>query len=270
MPGAGRSPSTGNVADAEERFGFRAEQLAVRLRWISIAAIPVLACASDQRVSHPAFEIVFLTTVVYDFAVARSEEEQRRRLASELHDRSDRQDSVAASRRLRDIVQPGQVSAREEVDGLTAVVEESVRDLRTMLADLRPRLLDDPGLVEALRDLLARERALSDFELSLEVSGVEAPQGQSALALYRVTQEALTNVRRHAHAQRASVSFGGENGSWKLQVEDDGVGINGTSPEGLGLRTMRERVESLGGSLRIDAEPGRGTRIVAEVPRESS
>ncbi|MGH7860377.1 MAG: sensor histidine kinase, partial [Candidatus Binatia bacterium] len=201
----------------------------------------------------------------------RLEEEERRRVASELHDRGGGAlfSLLHGLRRIREIVHPRDVAAAAEVDRLIGVVERSVQDLRTLLADLRPRLLDDLGLAEALRDLLARERALSGLAVSFEVDTEELPDPQSALALYRVTQEALTNIRRHAQARSALVHLGQANGGWRLTISDDGRGFR-SKTSGLGLRTMRERVEALGGSLEIGAAEGGGTRVRADVPRQGS
>jgi signal transduction histidine kinase len=135
-----------------------------------------------------------------------------------------------------------------------------------MLADLRPRLLDDLGLVEALRELLTRERALSGIPVSLAVETEALPDSESALALYRVAQEAFTNIRRHAHARAANVRLARDDAGWSLAIEDDGSGLN-VNRTGLGLRTMRERVEALGGRLEVHSRRGSGTRVAAWVPQ---
>lgn len=201
----------------------------------------------------------------------RTGEDERRQIARELHDRGGGAlfSLLYGLRRLREFVHPRDAGADAEVERLIAVTESTVNDLRTLLADLRPRLLDDLGLAEALRELLSRERALSGIPVSLEVEGESLPDSESALALYRVAQEAFTNIRRHAHAREANVRLGKEEGGWTLAVEDDGEGLNGNR-SGLGLRTMRERVEALGGKLEIHSAPGAGTKIWAWVPENGS
>jgi signal transduction histidine kinase len=196
------------------------------------------------------------------------EEEERRRIAAELHDRGGGAlfSLLHGLRRLRDLVEPRIAGATGEIDRLIRVVETLVRELRGFLADLRPRLLDDLGLSEALRDLLARERAISGLAISFDLEADGSPDPQCALALYRVAQEALTNVRRHAGARSVRVSLGRENGGWRLSIEDDGRGLLGAGPEGFGLRTMRERVGALGGELEIASGSGGGTRLVARIP----
>ena len=201
----------------------------------------------------------------------RTGEDERRRVARELHDRGGGAlfSLLHGLRRLREFVHPRDAGADAEVERLIKVTEATVNDLRALLADLRPRLLDDLGLAEALRELLTRERALSGIPVSFEVEADSLPDSEAALALYRVAQEAFTNIRRHSHAAAANVRLAREQEGWMLAVEDDGGGLNGKS-SGLGLRTMRERVEALGGRLEIQSFPGEGTKIRAWVPESES
>jgi signal transduction histidine kinase len=200
----------------------------------------------------------------------RTGEDERRRIASELHDRGGGAlfSMLHGLRRLREIVpSEGSRAAASEVDHLIQVTEATVHDLRIMLADLRPRLLDDLGLAEALRELLSRERALTGLPVSFHCQAEVLPDAERALALYRIAQEAFTNIRRHAHARSANVELARDDRGWSLAIEDDGAGLNGRRT-GLGMQTMRERVEALGGHLEIASRNGSGTRVVAWVPGE--
>jgi signal transduction histidine kinase len=201
----------------------------------------------------------------------RTGEAERRRIAGELHDRGGGAlfSLLYGLRRLREFVQPREGAAQAEVDRLITVTEETVHDLRAVLADLRPRLLDDLGLAEALRELLSRERALSGIPVSLEVRADALPDSECSLALYRVAQEAFTNIRRHSQASSAQVQLLRDDGGWSLAIEDDGTGLNGTRT-GLGLTTMRERVEALGGRFEICSPDGSGTRVAAWVPERNA
>src|SRR5262249_4544213 len=118
----------------------------------------------------------------------RTTEDERRRIAGELHDRGGGAlfSLLHGLRRLREFVHPRDPLAEAEVDRLIKVPESTVHDLRALLADLRPRLLDDLGLAEALREMLSRERALSGLPVSFEVETDALPDAESALALYRV------------------------------------------------------------------------------------
>ena len=195
----------------------------------------------------------------------RTGEAERRRIAGELHDRGGGAlfSLLHGLRRLREFVQPRDAAAEAEVDRLIRVTEETVHDLRTLLADLRPRLLDDLGLAGALRELLSRERALSGIPVSF------VPDSECSLALYRVAQEAFTNIRRHSQAGSAQVRLVRDHGGWSLAIEDDGRGLDGNRT-GLGLTTMRERVEALGRRFEIRSVDGAGTRVAAWVPEHNS
>lgn len=196
-----------------------------------------------------------------------SEEEERRRIASELHDRGGGAlfAMLHGLRRIRDLVAASDAGPRAEVDRLIQVTETMVKELRAFISDLRPNVLDDLGLTEALRELLSRERALSGIRFSLDVDADAQPDPDTALALYRVAQEALTNIRRHAGAHAARVRFRHEDRGWRLEIADDGRTDRPWIP-GMGVRTMHERVEALGGQLEIAAANGSGTRISAWVP----
>jgi two-component system sensor histidine kinase UhpB len=142
------------------------------------------------------------------------------------------------------------------------------------MAELRPPVLDDYGLVAALRSHAAR--FAESTGLATEVLGDE-PSPRLPLivetALFRVTQEALTNVIRHAHARRVTLTLESEPDSARLTVADDGQGFSPQRPRGLGERprwgliAMRERVETVGGAMRIVSAPGQGTSIIVEVGR---
>jgi two-component system, NarL family, sensor kinase len=242
------------------------------------------------KISYVFLTVVFVSPLVYEarnrFAevlaghqaqrsllhrLLRTGEDERRRIAGELHDRGGGAlfSLLHGLRRLREFVEPRDAAAEAEVDRLIKVTEATLHDLRALLADLRPRLLDDLGLAEALRELLSRERALSGLPVSFEADDGVLPDSESALALYRIAQEAFTNIRRHAHASSANVRLAHGEGGWSLAIEDDGSGLNGNRT-GLGLRTMRERVEALGGRLEIHSIQGAGTRVSAWVPEASS
>lgn len=244
-----------------------AGQLPVKVCYIflTIAFVAPLAQEARQRFAEVLAGHQAQRSLLH--RLLRTGEDERRQVARELHDRGGGAlfSLLHGLRRLRELVHPREAAAEAEVDRLIKVTEATVRDLRALLADLRPRLLDDLGLAEALRELLSRERAISGIPVSFDVETEMLPDSESALALYRVAQEAFTNIRRHSRATAANVRLGHGDGGWSLAVEDDGSGLNGDRA-GLGLRTMRERVEALGGRLDIQSAPGLGTKICAWVP----
>lgn len=185
----------------------------------------------------------------------QTQEDERRRLARELHDEAG-QILTAAKIEL-------DLEGRTEVAGL---VERVLVQIRSLSRRLRPSELDDLGLLPALRSLVddfrrrarihARFQAPASLECSEEVEVV----------LYRVVQEALTNVARHAGAQQVEVSLRREDDRIVLAIHDDGVGASPRPAPHLGLLGIRERVAGVSGSLEIFTEPGKGFRLQAAIP----
>jgi signal transduction histidine kinase len=148
-------------------------------------------------------------------------------------------------------------------------VVETLQDVRRLAVELRPKALDDFGLVPALERLVETfsEQTGIPVELETVLGGTRLPAPVET-ALYRIVQEAFTNVIKHSRASRVSVLITRKRDSVAAVIEDDGVGF---SPElvrdgGLGLVGMRERIALLDGRLTVESEPERGTSLVAEVP----
>ncbi len=215
----------------------------------------------------------------YIGAITSAQEEERMRLARELHD-----DTIQAVIALKQRVQLTRKSvrdqnARKSLDELETLAEQTIENLRRLTRALRPIYLEDLGLVTAL-EMLARETGQTNpLRVDFRQSGqVRRLPREVELALYRIAQEALNNVVRHAKAKHAmlSIAFGKE---IKLEVADDGIGFNvpksptDFAPSGhFGLLGMRERADLIGGRLEVHStkspkgEAGRGTRLVVHVP----
>jgi signal transduction histidine kinase len=196
-------------------------------------------------------------------------EEERRRLRRDLHDGLGAQLAglnVQAGA-LRRLIPRDPDAADELVLELRNELRGAISDIRRLVYDLRPPALDDLGLVEALRR--HAERYGSEGE-QLRVS-VEAPEDLPNLpaavevAVYRITQEALTNVARHARA-RSSVVRLAVNEDVALEIVDDGVGIPAERSAGVGLSSMHERASELGGSCVIQSVPKGGTQVLVRLP----
>jgi signal transduction histidine kinase len=195
---------------------------------------------------------------------------ERDRLARELHDTLGHRLTVTAvyldaARRL---VHEEPDRAAEVVGSARVQVREALSELRSTVATLRLPLLARP-LPEALRLLLDRFSEATGIDVSLETPDDwhDLPQ-EDRLALYRVAQEALTNVQRHARASRVWVCLQEDGDRVRLTVEDDGIGIPPDADgRGFGLRGMRERLERLGGELSVGERPGGGTALEAGLPR---
>jgi signal transduction histidine kinase len=197
--------------------------------------------------------------------------EERQRLARELHDSvtqalySLKLYAEAAGRQL-DAGDPN--TAREHLREVRASAGEALAEMRLLLHELRPPLLREHGLGAALRARLAAVEGRSGLTTEARLDEGTRLAAAVEQELYRIAQEALNNVLKHARASRVTLAFEAADGCARLEVADDGAGFDPDRPAGgLGLAGMRERAAHLGGALRVESAPGMGTRIVVEVPR---
>jgi PAS domain S-box-containing protein len=203
------------------------------------------------------------------------QEEERRRVAYEVHD-GFTQTAAAAYRRLQTFAEhrrPESEEDREALEDAIALVRRTVEEARFVIANLRPTTLDDFGLATAIR-MQIEELQTEGFEASYEETlGEERLPSTLEVNLFRLAQEALSNVRKHAETDRLRVAIGRHEEVVRLEVRDWGRGFRtsdvrgGAGPgETVGLSSMRDRVVLLSGSLQIRSEPGIGTSVVAEIP----
>ena len=206
----------------------------------------------------------------------RIQEAERQRIARELHD--DLQQPLAAI--LIDVNaaahrHPVAPDVRLLLEGAGNLAANSIESTRRIINDLRPQMLEDLGLLPALEALVGQFRRLSGVDCRLQVNEEpgeddEPISSQVATCLYRVTQEGLQNIARHAHASKAEVSFSRmRRGLILLRITDNGRGMRTDQPrsaESFGLIGMRERVRALGALLRVDSCVGAGTTISVVVP----
>ncbi|MBN2025827.1 MAG: sensor histidine kinase [Actinobacteria bacterium] len=205
------------------------------------------------------------------------QEEERRRLANDIHDELIQ--LLFGLRYELDIVR-GKLDeghgVEDELSRMKGRIDQGLTELRRILRNLRPALLDDLGLVSALKLLVRQVNESAGIRASLDAGNdVERLPTEIEICLYRVAQEALTNAVKHSGAGFISLSLLAEDGHIRLEISDDGTGFDtaehiwsspGRSGERLGLFGMRERVRGLDGSLSIDSEPGGGTRVSAVLP----
>jgi len=199
------------------------------------------------------------------------QEAERRRLARDLHDGIGQ--TLTALKQQLDVVEqsagvlPEAAHARlRDAAELAALALHETRELSRLL---RPQILDDLGLEPALRWLTRTFSARTGIALEVDLVGIDGRLASDLETLaYRVVQEGLNNVGKHAAATRGQVLARREGGELHLVVADDGRGFDADAPDGdgSGLRGMRDRVELFGGRIDIGSRPGKGTRIVARVP----
>ena len=202
-------------------------------------------------------------------------EQERKRVAAELHD-GPVQHLTALDLKLEGL--RGQLGSRESsgsaelLDRLQDRLRGEVKELRRMMAGLRPPMLDERGLPAALRDHLGGLDGDSDMAWSLQADLTDRLDPSHEVILYRVAQEAITNVLKHSNAREANVFLREGSGHVVLEVCDDGVGfdpsLQAASPVNghFGLLGMRERVELAGGAWTVVSRPGAGTVVRADLP----
>jgi signal transduction histidine kinase len=206
------------------------------------------------------------------------QEAERLRVARELHDVSSQALATIAVR-LEALATPLGTNAGDtqtQLEVIKSLLASTTRELHELVYDLRPSLLDDLGLPAALRSYARSSLDAAGIEVHLEVVGQERSlPPQAEIALFRIVQEAIANVVRHAQAESTYISLEFNENGITVQVEDDGVGFDlaqgfgSTTPkQSMGLLGMKERTEWLGGTLTIDTKPGGGTRVAVEVPAD--
>ncbi len=202
--------------------------------------------------------------------VVEGQEVERRRLARELHDETGQAlTSILLGLRAVEEAGSGDGVVRKSVSEVRELVVATLQDVRRLAVELRPKALDDFGLVPALERLVQTFSEATGISVDLEAGlGEDRLPAELETTLYRIIQEALTNVVKHAEAQSVSVLLVRREGSVTTVIEDDGRGFDPTSTreDGLGLLGMRERVALHDGRLQLEASPGAGTTLVVEMP----
>jgi signal transduction histidine kinase len=200
----------------------------------------------------------------------RASEEERARWARELHDETLQE--LGALKVMLDGARQTQDADRmtSSIDNAVAQIEVSIRNLQALITELRPAALDQIGLLPALEALLKRVAATSGVAIDSDVRlDAEGPRLDPEIerTLYRLIQESLTNVMKHAEARQIKVELVEEAGWLKVSVVDDGVGFDTAqiSP-GFGLVSMQDRVGLVGGTTSVESAPGAGATVCAEVP----
>ncbi|MEV5827698.1 sensor histidine kinase [Spirillospora sp. NPDC052242] len=190
--------------------------------------------------------------------------DERQRMAREIHD--------TLAQGLTGIITQLRAAQRvpdgaEHVDLALSLARESLAEARRSVEALRPQRLDDAHLPEAMSSLARDWSRTSGVELHVEVTGDRVPLSPAIeVALFRVAQEALANIGKHAAATRAGLTLSYAGDVALLDIRDDGRGIDGSGGKGFGLSSMRQRVQGVGGTLEIESAPGEGTAVSATVP----
>ncbi|MFC3454564.1 PAS domain-containing sensor histidine kinase [Amycolatopsis speibonae] len=200
----------------------------------------------------------------------RAQETERRRIAWDVHDDSI-QSMIAVSMRLQMLATQRQDSALMQLDD---AIQGAIRRLRILVARLRPPALNEDDLVASVRDYLADVVDGWGLDYTLRHDFTAKPQSDIVVTAFRILQEALVNVRKHANATTVVVSLTGQDGGLLAKVADNGDGMKtggesshqALSGEHIGMASMRERAEAAQGWFRISSRPGEGTSVAFWIP----
>ena len=271
-----------STTSGERRFQER--DLDVLIRFANMAAIAIQNARlhselsqsmaqltrAKRKLDQQARKLRLLLSRVFD-----AHEEERRRIAMGLHD-SVVQSIVAAHLELSlaaQVVPTAPMDARRYISTASSFLDEAHSEIRSVIMNLRPARLDKDGLIVALEQLVKSTQDSLGLQCSFTVIGQPKQLDPlKEITVYRILQEAIGNVWKHAAASHLSVRIQFESKRLIAAVEDDGKGFditradNNCADEHLGLMTMRERTESVGGSLNIDSKVGRGTLVRFSVP----
>jgi signal transduction histidine kinase len=225
-----------------------------------------LQSAHEERLEREQLRAEYVSGII------RAQEEERKRIARELHD-STSQSLTSLMIGLKALIstcdKEDMVRRAEE---LRSVAGDTLENVHSLALQLRPSVLDDLGLPEALRRHVADCRKRHQLDIDIAITGLDnsrLPQDVET-ALYRITQEALTNIVRHSEADTASIFIERTEHKVRAIIDDDGKGFDPAAIPGseghLGLYGIRERAELLSGHLTIESEPGQGTSLYVEIP----
>jgi PAS domain S-box-containing protein len=201
---------------------------------------------------------------------------ERSRLARELHDSVTQSlySITLYSEAVARMLSAGEsAGAVEHLRELRATAQEALREMRLLIFQLSPPALEKGGLAGALQIRLDAVEARGGMKVDLQVQGAESLAPRVRQELYQVAQEALNNALKHARAQSVRILLDFQGSETRLEVSDDGCGFEPEEADesgGLGLRGMRERVQGIGGTLRVESAPGRGTTVHVAVPTDKA
>jgi ligand-binding sensor domain-containing protein/signal transduction histidine kinase len=252
---------TGSALPAVFIVGFRAARLpAEEVQRLFIALVQRAALSIEN-------------TRLFEQAKELAVVEERNRLARDLHD-SAKQKAFAALAQLgtaNGILQSDAGLAKSHMAEAENLVYEVIQELTFLIQELYPVALQEKGLATTLRDYVFEWENRNEILVDLNIRGERRAPLEIEQAIYRVIQEALANVARHSRATRVEIVLNCQDETIDLLVADNGSGFDtGQKPAGMGLRSIRERVEGIHGSLHIESVPGQGTRVHAQVPIQTS
>ena len=200
-------------------------------------------------------------------AVIRGQELERAKISRELHDNVNQ--VLTTVKLLTELCLDGKATPEQVLPRCSALLNDSIRDIRTLSKQLSPPTLGNMNFRETLTELVTSiaQASETNIQLHLGLEGCEELDGELHLTIYRIMQEQLTNIMKHAAATAVTVHLENEGATLALRIEDNGVGfLPGKKTLGIGLTNMSSRAETIGGRLHLTSAPGKGTRLVVQFP----
>ena len=198
-------------------------------------------------------------------------EGEKRRIAGGLHDGVG-QNLLLMKLKLQNIQDNLPQYEKDDIKKIIESLEKTIADLKTIILDLKPKILEEMGLIPALRTLCHRISAETSINGTVDFSGLEERlNSKTEIAIYRIIQEALNNIIKHSGANEFNIQLINTDNILRLMISDDGRGFDEKDKKntrGIGLMNMRERIENMKGSFKIDSSIGKGTLLVFEIPKE--
>jgi signal transduction histidine kinase len=251
--------------------------LALRVFYVLFAALLGTALSRDARESLDTARTARDRARDLLRRLIHAEEEERKRIAGELHDRMGARffELYYGIDRCRSAIGGDRPEASERLTRLGAEARACGDEIRELMNELRPTVLDDFGVSEALREYGVALQAQGELRVRLAIDPeANAARSEVNVALFRIAQEAVLNARKHAEARELDIALSRDAHADRivLSVRDDGCGFDARAPTRgrFGLLTMRERAEACGGRLELESAPGRGTHLRAVVPAGAS
>jgi signal transduction histidine kinase len=239
---------------------------------LGVAAVSIgriLSVQHESEVQHREVARARRELQQFSARLVATQEEERRRLSRELHDEVGQSMSalLVELSNLEAKIREGANQVDAPLASVRRLAEDSVGVIRNMALLLRPSMLDDLGLVPALRWQAREVSRRTRLRIKVDAEGVpDDLADEQRTCVYRVIQEALHNASRHAHAQLVRVTVRKEGDRIRVVVQDDGAGFDPRQEKGMGILGMEERVRALGGEFRVDSKPGAGTSVSAVLP----
>lgn len=235
---------------------------AYRLR---VRAVEMQKHELERQVNERTQEIEKLFEQTKELAIV----EERNRLARDLHD-SAKQKAFAALAELgaaRSLTNGNREKALKHVQEAETLVGDVIQEITFLIQEIHPAALKEKGLAPVLREYVFEWSNRTSIHVDLKVEGEQRLSLEIEQALYRSIQEALANIARHSAANTTTLALDIQPGGVSISISDDGHGFNpDNTPNGMGLRSIRERVESIGGTFEIKSAVGKGTRLVLQIP----